>query len=401
MCPVGAAAFSGSHFRGLKAFVQHWPLEKTMRKHLSFVAAAATAAVFLAASPAAVAAPAESPPTTHANGLVSPLHVSAGRDGTVLVSEEFIGQLTQVNADGTKTVLYSDAAWGVAGSAQRRSTTYFAESQGAGPMDPRPLAGHIRTIAGDGTQATVGDLAALETEENADGEVHYGFKDLPDACAAQLPPEVPASYTGTVDSHPYGIALSGDTVYVADAGANSIVAVDADSGETETVAVLPPRPYVITAEVATMQQLPSCVVDHSYAFEPVPTDVAVGPDGWLYVSVLPGGPEDPALGARGAVYRVNPDNGRVRLFADDVMSPTGLALDDDGNVYVASLFGDGVLRLGCSGDQEDRQVVLTGKLTADVSIRDSRLYATVDSLPAPNQAPDGKLVSVDLDGHHH
>ncbi|MDR6507501.1 ScyD/ScyE family protein [Arthrobacter oryzae] len=372
-----------------------------MRKHLSFVAAAATAAVFLAASPAAVAAPAESPPTIHANGLVSPLHVSAGRDGTVLVSEEFIGQLTQVNADGTKTVLYSDAAWGVAGSAQRRSTTYFAESQGAGPMDPRPLAGHIRTIAGDGTQATVGDLAALETEENADGEVHYGFSDLPDACAAQLPPEVPASYTGTVDSHPYGIALSGDTVYVADAGANSIVAVDADSGETETVAVLPPRPYVITAEVATMQQLPSCVVDHSYAFEPVPTDVAVGPDGWLYVSVLPGGPEDPALGARGAVYRVNPDNGRVRLFADDVMSPTGLALDDDGNVYVASLFGDGVLRLGCSGDQEDRQVVLSGKLTADVSIRDSRLYATVDSLPAPNQAPDGKLVSVDLDGHHH
>jgi hypothetical protein len=78
-----------------------------------------------------------------------------------------------------------------------------------------------------------------------------------------------------------------------------------------------------------------------------------------------------------------------------------LALDDDGNVYVASLFGDGVLRLGCSGDPEDRQVVLTGKLTADVAIRDSRLYATVDSLPAPNQAPDGKLVSVDLDGHHH
>jgi hypothetical protein len=83
------------------------------------------------------------------------------------------------------------------------------------------------------------------------------------------------------------------------------------------------------------------------------------------------------------------------------MSPTGLALDDDANVYVASLFGEGVLRLGCSGDQDDRKVVLTGKLTADVAIRDSTLYATVDSLPAPNQAPDGKVVSVDLDAHSH
>jgi hypothetical protein len=389
--------FSGSQVRGLNAFDMHdWPLEKTMRKHLSLVAAAATAGLFLAAGPAAIAAPAENPPTTHANGLVSPLHVSTARDGAVTVSEEFVGRLTRVNGDGTKTVLYSDADWDVAGSAQRHSTLYFVESQGAGPMDPRPLAGHIRTIASDGTQATFGDLAALETEENADGDARYGFEDIPDTCAAQLPPEVPVSYAGAVDSHPYGIALSGDTVYVADAGANSIVAVDSDSGEAKTVAVLPPRPYVITAEVATALNLPVCVVDHSYAFEPVPTDVAVGPDGWLYVSVLPGGPEDPALGARGAVYRVNPDTGRVRLFADDVMSPTGLALDDDGNVYVASLFGEGVLRLDRHGDQT---VVLTGKLTADVAIRDSKLYATTDALPAPNQAPDGKLVSVDLDGH--
>jgi hypothetical protein len=372
-----------------------------MRKQLSFVAAAATAAVFLAAGPAAFAVPAETPPAIHATGLVGPLHVSTGRDGTVIVSEEFAGRLTQVKSDGTKTVLYSDAGWDVAGSAQRRSTAYFVESQGAGPMDPRPLAGHIRTVAADGTQATFGDLAALESEENADGDVQYGFEDLPDACAAQLPPEVPASYTGTVDSHPYGIALSGNTVYVADAGANSIVAVDSGTGEAETVAVLPPRPFVITAQVAAALKLPACVADHSYAFEPVPTDVAVGPDGLLYVSVLPGGPEDPALGARGAVYQVNPHSGKVTLFADDIMSPTGLAVDNGGTVYIASLFGEGVLRLDCSGDQEDRTVVLAGKLTADVALSDSTLYATVDSLPAENQAPDGKLVSMDLNGHSH
>jgi sugar lactone lactonase YvrE len=367
-----------------------------MRKHVPLAAAAISAAVFLATGSAGVAAPPRTEPVTLADGLVGPLHVSAGRDGTAIVSEEFASRLTRIASDGTKTVLYSDPEWDVAGSVQRRSTIYFVESQGAGPMDPRPLAGHVRTIAADGTQRTFGDLAALENEKNADGDVRYGFEDLPDACAAQIPPEVPVSYTGTVDSHPYGIALSGDTVYVADAGANSIVAVDADSGDAETVAVLPPRPFEITAEAAATLKLPDCVVGLTYIFEPVPTDVAVGPDGWLYVSVLPGGPEDPALGARGAVYRVNPDNGRVRLFADEVMSPTGLAVDDDGDLYVASLFGEGVLRI----DGNDRQrAVLAGKLTADVALRGSTLYATTDALPAENQPPNGKLVTVYRDRH--
>lgn len=50
----------------------------------------------------------------------------------------------------------------------------------------------------------------------------------------------------------------------------------------------------------------ACVVGHEYAFEPMPTDVEIGPDGWLYVSSFPGGPEDPSLGARGAIFRINP-----------------------------------------------------------------------------------------------
>lgn len=306
-------------------------------------------------------------------------------------------RLTRVLADGSKSTAYSSPDWAVAGTAERRSTLYLLESQGAAPMDDRPLAGHIRAISDDGTQWTFGDFASLESNENADGGTRYGFRNLPAECAAQLPAGMPpASYTGDVDSHPYSIALSGRTAYVADAGANSVVSVDLRSGDSETVAVLPPQPYRITAEVAAALQLPDCVVGRTYAFEPVPTDVAVGPDGWLYVTTLPGGPEDPRLGARGSVYKVNPDNRRVRLFADDVLSATGLAFDDDGDIYVASLFGDGVLRI--SGDDGQR-TVLTGKLTADVSIRDSKLYASTDALPAPNQAPDGKLVSIDLDGH--
>ena len=368
-----------------------------MRNQRRVLASAAAIAVFLAPAATANAAPAEQTPVVLASGLVGPLHVNADQDGSVIVSEEFAGRLTRVQADGSKSTVYSAPDWDVAGTAARRSTLYLLESQGAGPMDDRRLAGHIRAISDDGTQWTLGDFASLESEENADGDTRYGFRNLPDECAAQLPAGMPpASYTGDVDSHPYSIALSGRTAYVADAGANSVVSVDLRSGDTETVALLPPQPYRITADVAATLQLPDCVVGRTYAFEPVPTDVAVGSDGWLYVTTLPGGPEDPRLGARGSVYKVNPDNGRVRLFADEVLSPTGLALDDDGDIYVASLFGDGVLRI--NGD-EGQRTVLTGKLTADVTIGDSTLYATTDALPAPNQAPDGKLVSLDLDRH--
>ena len=132
--------------------------------------------------------------------------------------------------------------------------TYFLESQGAGP-DPAELAGHVRIIDDDGRQRTLGDFAALETEENSDGETRYGFRDLPDGLrSAELPANMPATYKGEVDSHPYGIAVTDETIYVADAGANSVVSVDTRSGKTETVAVLPPRPYKITAGSCGLQR---------------------------------------------------------------------------------------------------------------------------------------------------
>jgi hypothetical protein len=372
-----------------------------MEKQRALWAAVAAASLLLSASPAGHAAPAgnaagsQSAPAVLAKGLLTPLHLSDGQDGSVLVSEEFAGQLTKIARDGSKSVVYRNAAWDVAGSDRRGRTIYLAESQGAGPMDPRPLAGHIRSIDSGGKHRTFGDLAALEMKHNPDGGISYGFKDLPADCVAKLPKDVPVSYKGQIDSHPYGIDVYGDTIYVADAGANAIVSVDVESGEAESVAVLPARPHTFTAAEAAALKLPGCIAGHTYRFEPVPTDVKRGPDGWLYVSVLPGGPEDPALGARGAVYKVNPHNGRVKLFADDVMSPTGLDMDDDGHVYVASLFGKGVLRLSAHSGKQT--VVLPGMLTADVDIRGESIYATVNSLPAPNAAPDGRVVKAPLD----
>lgn len=394
-----------------------------MRKKMSLLAAAATVAVLLSTGSAAGSAAGaardsaardgasggaardsasgrnagDGAPVRLTGGLVGPLHVSAGRDGSVTVSESFAGRLIRVDSEGNRGVLYETPDWTVAGNDRRGDRTYFLESQGAGPH-PAALAGHVRIIDDDGRQRTLGDFAALETEENSDGETRYGFRDLPRGCEAKLPANMPVSYKGEVDSHPYGITVTEKTIYVADAGANSVVSVDTRSGETETVAVLPPRPYKISKAAAASNGLPDCVVGTTYDFESVPTDVAVGPHGWLYVTLLPGGPEDPALGARGAIFKVDPDDGDVELVADDIMTPTGLALDEDGELYVASLFGEGVLRI--DPDSGHQTVVLKARFTADVDLRDDTLYATVHALPGPEGTPDGQVVYQELrDGH--
>lgn len=377
-----------------------------MGMRLSLLATAATAAVFLSTGTVAGAATGttsdrDTSGTTEAKApvvltdkLVGPLHVTAGRHGSVTVSESFGGRLTGVDAKGTRHVLYETPDWSVAGNARQDGETYFLESKGAGP-NPAALAGHVRIIGEDGKQRTLGDFATLETEENADGETRYGYRDLPDGCAAKLPPTMPETYEGEIDSHPYAIALTDETIYVADAGANSVVSVDTSSGETETVAVLPPRPYEITKDVAAANGLPDCVVGSTYDFEAVPTDVAVGRDGWIYVTSLPGGPEDPRLGARGAIFKVDPDGDDVELVADEILTPTGLALADNGDMYVASLFGDGVLKI--DPDSGEQTVVLAAVFTADVDLRGDTLYATVNALPGPTGPPDGRVVYLELD----
>ena len=60
-----------------------------------------------------------------------------------------------------------------------------------------------------------------------------------------------------------------------------------------TVAALKPVKVKVTASRGRGHGLPSCTVGKKFAFEAVPTDVEVGPDGQLYVTSLPGGPEDP------------------------------------------------------------------------------------------------------------
>lgn len=199
----------------------------------------------------------------------------------------------------------------------------------------------LNIVGPHGSKKTV-DLSTYEETNNPDQFVHYGVTN-PSQCvkdALESDPEgPPASYKGLVDSHPYSVASAGHKGwFVADAGGNDILKVD-KKGHIRTVAVLPSQPFKITAEIAKSQGLPDCVVGVTYKFEAVPTDVEVGHDGWLYVTTLAGGPEDPSFGARSSVYKVNPHTGKAAKIASGLAGATNLALGKDGKIYVAELFG--------------------------------------------------------------
>ena len=112
------------------------------------------------------------------------------------------------------------------------------------------------------------------------------------------------------------------------------------------------------------------------------------------VSLLPGGPEDPSLGlgARGAVYTVDPWRGKTRQVATGFVSATGLAVTDRGTVYVAELFGGRISEVTRHGPRTVVEVPLPAALEWD----GRGLLATTNALPGEGAPPDGHLVRIDL-----
>jgi hypothetical protein len=235
-----------------------------------------TASVLLIAGPASAAPPAAAPQTIH-EGFVSPLKLSLDFDGSAYVADSFVGMLDRVTRTGEFSTPYT-AAPGVevAAVSAFAGTVYFAERVGD---EQSVQSAVIKKLDRRGSVSTVADLLAYEQKNNPDAAQHYGFSDLDPACQAQLPADAPLDYDGLVDSHPYATLGSPLGTIVADAGANALLSIDA-RGTVRTIAVLPPQPTVV-GDWALALGVPECALGHEFAFEPVPTDVELGPDGWL------------------------------------------------------------------------------------------------------------------------
>lgn len=339
------------------------------------------------ATPAMAAPNGPKPPTpgdtvTLAEHLVGPLTFDVTPNGTLYVGQDFAGLLTKV-AGGVSETLATGP--GVAAVSTLGDVVTWGEREG--DME-QVLASRLMQRAADGTVTSI-DVLAWEQANNPDADAEYGFRDLDADCLAQIPPFLlpfVGPHNGGIDTHVYGSLMLKDVTYVADAGANAVLAVDSD-GNISTVAVLPPSSLVATEGLAASFGLPDCVVGHDFITEPVPTDVELGTDGWLYVTSLPGGPEDATLGARGAVYRVNPGTGEVQLYASGFAGATGLAVAPNGTVFVAEMFGNQVSVITKRGEVSTFAELAS---PAAVEWQSGRLFVSTDVFA------DGKVVSIGL-----
>lgn len=132
---------------------------------------------------------------------------------------------------------------------------------------------------------------------------------------------------GPLDSDPWHLAKVAGGVLVTDAGGNSLLRVG-DDGSISTVATFASRD-----------------VGGGFPTEPVPTGIAVGPDGAYYVGELTGFPFVPGS-AR--IYRIEP-GGAPSVFATGFTMLTDLAFGADGSLYALEYDSNGLLNPGSQG----------------------------------------------------
>ena len=307
------------------------------QKPLLAAVGAACSALLLATPLSASATPKVPTASLVSDNLAAPFNIAFNGRG-VYVADGGLNEVVRVRRDGTLKPIVSEAP-GTSGLAFSKYGRYMAytTTEGGGGEPPGPITASGLNIKKRHKSPVYADTLAYEKANNPDQHVRYGVRNPPQCLKDALGDQ--ASYKGLVDSHAYSVARYKKKWVVADAGGNDLLWVT-NRGKISTLAVLPSQPLKITPENASAQGIPKdCAVGRTYKYEAVPTDVEVGRDGYLYVTTLPGGPEDPSLGARGKVYRVNPHNGHIKLVATGFAGATNLATGKHGKIFVAELFG--------------------------------------------------------------
>ncbi|GAA3633686.1 ScyD/ScyE family protein [Microlunatus ginsengisoli] len=301
-------------------------------------AAAAATGLLLIAPTVASAHPKPAPtPVVKSNQLAAPFNLALNH-GNVYVADGGLNLVGKLKRDGSIKTIAADQP-GASGVATSKDGRYLAFTSTVTNEDTFENTASGLNIWGPKGKRVHVDTLAYETAKNPDKINHYGINN-PSQCVidAFTAAGFPYDYTGQIDSHAYSVTSFGSKWIVADAGANTLWKID-NKGNIRTLAVLPPQPTKITADMAKALGFPDCVAGVTYNFEPVPTDVEVGKDGYLYVTTLPGGPETPVLGARGKLWKVNPYSGNAWVIASGFLGATNLAIGKHGEFYVSEFFG--------------------------------------------------------------
>jgi sugar lactone lactonase YvrE len=304
-----------------------------------------------------------------ANGIDNPRHVAVGPDGSVYVAsagragtrcqgkgedETCIGMTSRVlrlSADGAKTVVAGGLpsiggpggvfSVGIDGVSVRPDGHVLAVMTSATPEEVRAVPAAVRSRVGRLFDVTGGATTAL-----ADVSA-YEWANNPDRVR------------GDRNSNPYAVLALPDRTIVADAGGNAVYSVAAD-GALSLLAVIPkngknqpvpsslalgPDGNVYVGELAegagrgkarvwriplTGAATPTVAAS---GFTTV-TGLAFGPDRSMYVTELMTNPRKQDFA--GDVVRVAPDGTRTRLGAGELFAPQGAAVDATGALYVSN-----------------------------------------------------------------
>jgi hypothetical protein len=317
------------------------------------VSIAATVGAVLLSGGAMTAVASASPPKifTVASGLNAPKHlllrnhnlyvVESGTGGAPGASNCVTGPATE----GSGTTQYCEGATGAVAVVHDGAVSVvdgglpsvIEEDTGevAGPSGVAFGSGgrmHLtfqdELVNADGSSAVTG-LAAREFGTLQTGP--FDSVDLAQFAAAN--PQNPATLGGipgtetTYDSDPYDVTSYRDGEAVVDAAANSLLYVSR-SGNIQLLARFPTEP----------EQLPGpnpLTVDA----QAVPTSVAVGPDGALYVGILRGVPSAPGTAQ---IYRVVPGQAPT-VWARGLTAVTAIAFDPEGQLFATELSTGGLL----------------------------------------------------------
>ena len=293
--------------------------------------------------------------------VVPPVGPYTGGDTARISALDADGQRTTV-AEGLPSTQLSPALGslvaGVADLAFVDDALYYLLAAGGCSHGNPDVPNGIFRVNEDGTTELVADLSAFV---------------MANPTAVQNPGDFEP------DESAYGLELFNDELYVTESNHGALDAVDPATGEVHRVMDM----------TETEGHL-------------VPTAMAVGPDGNLYVSNLT---TFPITAGTAQVFAVTPD-GELGVHAEGVTAVLGLAFDDEGQLYVLETSGPGsgmeapivpatgrVVRLTEDGELE---VVATGLVfpTGMVFGTDGTLYVSNYGFGFPPGA--GQVVTIDV-----
>ena len=241
---------------------------------------------------------------TAADGLVAPRGLHALPDGDMLIAEGG-GRILRLTAEGDLRT--------VVGLLPTATSTLYGGSYTIGPSGV--------AYAGGAYYFVVGEFRDKGFRE----AYRYGPGSAPERLTGQDPTGLePPNFL----TNPYDLAVEPDgSLLVSDSGLNAVLRVDT-GGEVTRYADIAPLTGVASTDL-----------------DSVPTGLARGPDGALYVGILSGHPY-PEGAAR--VYRLEDrngdgdamDEGEATVYADRFTAVTDVAFDADGSLLVTELSND-------------------------------------------------------------